>query len=379
MCTETLYAYDSIEPIFLIISRERNFNMAKKIEAIDLFCGIGGLTYGLQQANIKVLAGLDNDASCKEAYEKNNHCQFIEADVTKYDFEKMKNIYSNDSIKILVGCAPCQLFSSHAFKIKNKEDDTRWNLLNYFLKALRIVEPHVISMENVRGILKTRVFETFIKKIENLGYKFDYKVVYCPDYGIPQNRSRLVLLGSKLGEIQIIDKKYKRENYVTVGDVIRNLPKLELGKIDKKDTMHRCKNLSPLNIKRIQQSLPRGTWKDWDRDLLPNCYKKRSGQTYTSVYGRMSWDTVAPTITTQFFNYGSGRFGHPEQNRGLSLREGALIQTFPIDYYFGEIISMTTIGRHIGNAVPPKLGAVIGEIIQNHIKYHYGKGKTYSN
>jgi DNA (cytosine-5)-methyltransferase 1 len=117
------------------------------------------------------------------------------------------------------------------------------------------------------------------------------------------------------------------------------------------------------------KSKPKGTWRDWDPELLPNCYKKDSGATYTSVYGRMSWDNVSPTITTQFFNLGSGRFGHPEQNRALSLREGAIIQTFPKTYDFGEM-SLSTLGRHIGNAVPPKLGEVIGDVIQCHI-YDY--------
>ncbi len=135
--------------------------------------------------------------------------------------------------------------------------------------------------------------------------------------------------------------------------------------------MHKAKRLSDTNIKRIKQSKPNGTWRDWDKKLLPDCYKKDSGQTYTSVYGRMSWNNVSPTITTQFFNYGSGRFGHPTQNRALTLREGALLQTFPENYDFGEIKSMTAIARHIGNAVPPILGEIIGNTIKQHIEQAY--------
>ena len=344
-----------------------------KIEAIDLFSGIGGLTYGLRQANIDVLAGLDNDKSCKYSYEKNNHCKFITADIAEYNFEEMKKMYSENSIRVLVGCAPCQPFSSHTFKSKNKEGDSRWNLINYFLKAIKTVDPQVISMENVRGITKTEIFKDFISKVEALGYNIDYEVVYSPDYGVPQNRSRLVLLGSKLGEIKVPPKTHSKNSYVTVGDVIRNLPRINSGGISHKDSIHRAKNLSPLNLDRIKQSKPKGTWRDWDVQLLPNCYKKVSGQSYTSVYGRMSWDEVAPTITTQFLNYGSGRFGHPEQNRALSVREGALLQTFPNDYDFGEDISLTKIGRHIGNAVPPKLGYVIGKTINDHLNTYYAE------
>ncbi len=347
----------------------------KKIEAIDLFCGIGGLTYGLRQANINVLAGLDNDQSCAYSYEKNNNSKFIAADIAQYDFEEMKKIYSEKSIRVLVGCAPCQPFSSHTSKIKNKQNDVRWNLINYFIEAIRILNPHIISMENVRGITKTGIFENFLKEVKEMGYEIDYKIVYCPDYGIPQGRSRLIFLGSKLGKINVPKETHTKDNYVKVGDIIRNLPAIKSGEMNDEDPVHRAKNLSLLNLKRMRQSKPKGTWRDWDKKLLPECYKRESGQTYTSVYGRMNWDDVSPTITTQFLNYGSGRFGHPEQDRALSIREGALLQTFPDDYDFGEKISMAKVGRQIGNAVPPRLGFVIGKSIKKHLNKYYGRRK----
>ena len=223
-------------------------------------------------------------------------------------------------------------------------------------------------MENVRGITKTEIFKNFINQLEKMNYKVDYDVVNCADYGIPQSRSRLVLLASRLGEISIPQKTHKSDNYVTVRDAIKDLPKIKSGEINPSDAVHRAKNLEPINIKRIRQSKPKGTWRDWDKDLLPKCYKRDSGKTYTSVYGRMSWDDVSPTITTQFYNYGSGRFGHPEQDRGLSLREGALLQTFPASYDFGENISLTKLGIQMGNAVPPRLGYVIGKTINLHVK-----------
>lgn len=341
----------------------------KKIEAVDLFCGIGGLTYGLRQVGVDVIAGLDNDPSCRYAYEVNNNAKFIDADISEYDFREMKKLFSKDSVKVLVGCAPCQTFSSNTFKISKdvKQTDKRWTLINYFTEAIRVVKPDVISMENVRGLTKQQVFRDFVRDLEDLGYAVDYKVLYCPDYGIPQNRSRLVLLGSRIGKIKVPEATHTKDNYVTVGEAIRDLPQIGAGEISTTDRLHRAKNLSELNIKRIQQSLPNGTWKDWDKELLPDCYRKPSGATFTSVYGRMSWDNVSPTITTQFFNYGSGRFGHPDQDRALSIREGSLLQTFPANYDFGTDMAISTIGRHIGNAVPPMLGEVVGNTILEHV------------
>lgn len=343
------------------------------IEAIDLFCGIGGLSYGLKKAGIVVKAGLDADGSCKYAYEKNIKAEFIEANIDDYDMAQLKKYYSKNSIKVLVGCAPCQPFSAHSHKIKNKKEDKRWHLIDYFVEAVKVLNPDIISMENVRGITKTEVFEEFVKNLRNLGYQIDHKVIYCPDYGIPQSRSRLVLLGSKKEGLIIPKKTYRKEAYKTVADTIKKLPALKQGGADKKDGLHKAKGLFPINIERIKQSKQKGTWRDWDKDLLPNCYKKPSGQTYSSVYGRMGWDDVAPTITTQFYNYGSGRFGHPEQNRALSLREGALLQTFPLKYDFGVVTAMVKTGMHIGNAVPPKLGRIIGKSILGHIENTYDK------
>jgi DNA (cytosine-5)-methyltransferase 1 len=345
----------------------------RNVEAIDLFCGIGGFTYGLQQAGVRVLAGLDVDESCKYAFEKNNSCAFICADISSFDFLQLSSVYSEDSIKVLVGCAPCQPFSSHTFKVKTKNNDQRWDLINHFVRAIKVLEPHIISMENVRGITKTDVFNQFLSDVKRLGYDVDYQIVYTPDYGIPQSRSRLVLIGSRIGLIKVPEVTHNKEQYTSVSEAIGKLAPIKAGETSENDPIHRAKNLSEINRLRIKQSTPGGTWKDWDPYLLPGCYTKESGQTYTSVYGRMSWDNVAPTITTQFFNYGSGRFGHPDQDRGLSLREGALLQTFPRDYDFGKDISLTKIGRHIGNAVPPRLGTVIGEAMFNHVVKRYGK------
>lgn len=341
-----------------------------KIEAIDIFCGIGGLTYGLQQSGINVIAGIDNDQSCEYSYTKNNNANFICADVAGYDFNQLKTLYSKKSIKVLVGCAPCQTFSSYTFKVKNQEKDVRWGMINNFLKAIKVLEPDVISMENVKGLADTTIFEKFVRQIQKIAYLVSYRVANCADYGVPQGRKRLILLASKIGNIEIPDLIYSKDNHIPIKKFIRHLPEIKHGQECKKDKIHRSRKLQAINIKRIQQSKPSGTWRDWDKKLLLKCYQKESGKGYTSVYGRMNWDLVAPTITTQFTTYGSGRFGHPEQDRAISIREGALLQTFPADYDFGEITSTGAICRHIGNAVPPQLGKIIGKQIIQHIKEH---------
>ena len=352
-----------------------------KIEVVDLFCGVGGLTYGLRKSGIRVVAGVDNDATCKYAYEKNNRSKkkrsqesskFILADLTRYGADKVAKLYRRDSVKVLVGCAPCQPFSLHTTKNKNKQNDDRWNLLLHFGELVKEIQPEVVSMENVRGIVKTDVFRDFVETLEKHHYKVAFEVVYAPDYGAAQRRYRLILLASRLGDIKLPLPTRSKENYKKIKDVIGSLPPLRAGQSYKPDPLHRARKLADINLKRIGQSKPNGTWRDWPEELLPNCYRKKSGQTYSSVYGRMDWNSLAPTITTQFFNYGSGRFGHPKQDRALSLREGALLQTFPKEYDFGEVRCMTTISRHIGNAVPPVLGEAIGNAIKEHVRDHYG-------
>ena len=244
-------------------------------------------------------------------------------------------------------------------------------MLLEFGRLVKEVQPDIVSMENVPKIRETYVFEEFLKILKNNGYYVDYKVVYCPDYGIPQNRRRFLLLAAKDGKIKLLDKTHSKENYVTVRETIGKLPKVACGEICSTDILHQTAQLSEINLKRIKLSKPGGSWRDWPEELRCKCHQKDSGQTYTSVYGRMEWDKISPTMTTQFYCYGTGRYGHPEQNRALTLREGALIQTFPIDYQFtepGKKFTLKDIAREIGNAVPVKLGEIIGKSILKYIR-----------
>ncbi len=340
------------------------------IEVIDLFCGAGGLTCGLRKSGLNVKAGFDIDGICKYPYEVNNHAKFICKDIRNVTPQEVKELYSNNSIKVLAGCAPCQPFSQMTKKYKNSQSkDEKYNLLLEFGRLVKGILPDIISMENVPEIRKTSIFKEFLDILETNGYKVDYKVVYCPDYGIPQNRRRFVLLAAK-EQISLIAKTHSKENYRTVRDTISNLPPIGNGEICPTDILHQTAKLSDINLKRIRSSKPGGTWYDWPEELRCNCHKKESGKTYASVYGRMEWDKIAPTMTTQFYCYGTGRYGHPEQDRALTLREGALIQTFPIEYQFvdpNKAFTLKEVAREIGNAVPVRLGEIIGESIKKYL------------
>lgn len=342
------------------------------VTAVDLFCGVGGLTHGLQLAGLPVIAGFDIENSCRFAYEHNNNSRFILRDVTQLTGEELGGYYPNNTIKVLVGCAPCQPFSTYSLRYnKHGKKDDKWRLLYYFANLVEEVLPEVVSMENVPQLSHEQVFQDFVDRLEALGYHCNWRVVNCAEYGVPQCRKRLVLFASRLGDIELIPPLYDEAHYRTVREAIGNLPMIEDGAVDPNDPLHRASRLSEMNRRRIRQSIPGGSWHDWDDDLKLPCHQRESGKGYRAVYGRMEWDKPAPTITTQYYGYGNGRFGHPQQNRALSMREGALLQSFPPDYQFIDPDHQETnrnIGVHIGNAVPVELGRAIGVSILQHLE-----------
>lgn len=340
------------------------------IKAVDLFCGIGGLTKGIENVGIDVVMGIDSDKTCKYAYEKNTNSIFINKPIESVEIDEIKNCYNESDITVLMGCAPCQPFSNYSLRYnKNGMKDEKWKLLNYFAKIVKEIKPNIVSMENVPQLAKKEIFKGFVNALKGLGYFVNYSVVNCVDYGVPQKRNRLVLLASQYGSIDLIPTTHKTP--VTVREAIGHLEVISNGEQSIVDPLHRASKLSKMNEKRIKQSIQGGTWKDWDKELLLSCHKKDTGKGYKSVYGRMKWDEPSPTITTQFYGYGNGRFGHPVQNRALSLREGAILQSFPEDYDLGlgeDNYNMRKIGTHIGNAVPVKLAEAIGISILKHLK-----------
>lgn len=351
----------------------KNKSAAKRIVAVDLFCGAGGLTRGLLDTGIEVVAGYDIDEACRFPYEHNNKpAVFKNQSVGNLSSEDLAALYPAGSRRVLVGCAPCQPFSKYTQGLVS-EDNEKWGLLHQFGRLVGELKPDAISMENVRELRRHRVFRHFLETLTLFEYHVSTYEVYCPDYGIPQHRTRLVLFASRLGPIEVILPTHKTEEFLTVESAIGNLPKLRAGEICSADPLHRSSNLSKINRRRIMHSKPGGTWRDWPEELVAECHRKRKGKTYPSVYGRMEWDKPSPTITTQFHGFGNGRFGHPRQNRAISLREGATLQSFPSDYEFvepGGQYHFSTIGRLIGNAVPVRLGAIVGKTIKLHLRQH---------
>ena len=328
------------------------------------------MTHGLSETGIEVKVGIDNDPSCRNAYQKNNrNADFIVGDVRSIEANTIDRYYKNADIKVLVGCAPCQPFSAHTRKIgyenfsRIKGDDC--SLLLEFARLIEECNPDIVSMENVPGLVRHKTFHGFLRILSELNYKYSYQIVFCPEYGVPQNRRRLVLLASKFGKIKLIPPTHKK-NFPTVADYIKNLPALKHGAQSSKDPCHVSLKLTDLNLKRIKQSKPGGNSADWDKEIVSRCHTKAY---YPGPYGRMRWDIPAPTITTQFCYYSTGRFGHPKQNRAISLREGALLQTFPESYEFQsktDPLPPRKIAQHIGNAVPVELAKAIGKSIKDH-------------
>lgn len=349
--------------------RTKQNTLIPKINGVDLFCGVGGLTHGLEKSGISVNLGIDIDPACEYPYCANNKADFLLKSVAEVSGSDISKAFRVGELKLLAGCAPCQTFSS--YNQRANSTDKRWWLLLQFSRLIKATEPELVTMENVPGLMDQDVFREFVDDLEERNYDVDYKVVNCAEYGLPQHRNRLVLLASRLGPIKLISPQEFKRKAKTVKEAIGKLRPIEAGATDPKDPLHQSSRLSETNYQRILISKPGGTWRDWPEDLVADCHKKKSGKTYPSVYGRMNWDAPAPTITTQFFGFGNGRFGHPEQNRAISLREGAILQSFPKKYKFtapGEFISKNVLGRLIGNAVPVKLGELIGKSILHHVK-----------
>ena len=342
------------------------------VSSVDLFCSAGGLTRGLLDAGIRVVAGYDNDPACRHAYAANNRgAEFCLKSVSDLDANELAAHYPKGRVRVLVGCAPCQPFSKYT-QGQATELDAKWGLLGEFGRLVQDVRPEIVSMENVPEMQRHSVFSQFLEHLCALGYNTRHAEAFCPDYGVPQQRRRLVLLASLLGPIELVRPPKTRP--VSVWAAIGHLPGLGAGE-SSGDPMHRACRLSPLNLKRIRASRPGGCWRDWPKALVAKCHRTKMGKNYPSVYGRMGWDSPSPTITTQFFGYGNGRFGHPEQDRAITLREGAILQSFPEDYEFvapGTEPSFSTLGRLIGNAVPVRLGEAIGRSIRRHLEKHSG-------
>ena len=331
----------------------------------DAFCSVGGLSHGFVLEGFDVRVGFDIDASCRYAYERNNDAKFIERDVGVLNGNEVNRWFVKGEPRILVGCAPCQPFSTYS----QNRPDAKWRLLAEFGRLVNEVRPDVVSMENVPRLIsfrQGRLFKQFIATLHEADYDVWWKVVNCADYGVPQTRQRLVVLASRVGPIELIPPSHAPDAHVTVGDAIAHLPPIAAGCRDAEDPLHYASRLSETNLARIREAKPGKSWRDWKPALIAPCHRKHSGRWYQSVYGRMHWDAPAPTITTQCNGFGNGRFGHPKQDRAISLREAALLQTFPEDYEFFDPSKrwhISAAARWIGNAVPVALARAVARSV----------------
>jgi DNA (cytosine-5)-methyltransferase 1 len=342
------------------------------IACVDVFCGVGGLTHGLEKGGIRVVAGIDVDPECRFPYGANNNSDFIELDVCMVSGNQLRELWANAPYRLLAGCAPCSPFSTYGRrKDKQATSKGKWGLVAEFGRLVKESQPDFVTMENVPQLVGHEVFARFISSLS--GYEIWWDVIDCVRYSVPQTRKRLVLVASRLGPIQLIPPGLLIDEHIgqpTVRKAISRLKPLRAGESDPRDSLHTACRLSQLNLRRIRASSPGGTWRDWNAALVATCHRRNSGETYPGVYGRMEWDAPAPTITTQSFGYGNGRFGHPEQDRAITLREAAILQTFPDTYRFlpqGDRVRFSTLGRLIGNAVPVRIGEAVGRTFLDHL------------
>lgn len=346
-----------------------------KLKAVDFFCSGGGMSYGMQKAGVKILAGIDYDITCKETYEKNiKGAKFIHADAFDYkevELEKRLNLKKNDSDLVLIGCSPCQYWS--IINTDRSKSSKSKSLLNEFRRFVEYFNPGYVVVENVPGVLRRKDesgLEEFKTWLHEQGYKVHCAVHNVNEYGVPQSRRRLTLIANRITNNELEPLKYNG-NKLTVYDVIgehNGFPKVEAGHKDETDFNHTVAGLKQINIDRLNLTHADGGSRIAyanNEALVPACHKNDTTN-FKDTYGRMWWHRQSPTITTKFFSISNGRFAHPVENRAISIREGATLQTFPKEYIF-KTTSVANTARMIGNAVPPKYAEAIAKaIIVNH-------------
>lgn len=339
-----------------------------EFSCVDSFCGAGGLGLGLRQVGFNILLSFDIDRLCIDIIRANtkyfNHPAEVAdiADMLNGELLKKCNLKKGE-LFLLAGGPPCQGFSVQR---RGSDIDERNTLVLKYGKLIEELYPMYFVMENVSGIAGKRgktILAQLMENVEKIGYHVHVNLLDAQDYGVPQRRKRYIVIGER----KDMGNNYKYplpvSEHKTVRDTIGNLPAPPKDGTDHPDIpLHRRDRLSELNLQRIR-SLKEGQGRDdLPRTLLADCHKIDSSIIgFRNVYGRMAWDDVAPTITARFDSFTRGKFGHPEQDRSISLREGALLQTFPMDYIFKG--NKVDVARQIGNAVPPLLAEHIGRSI----------------
>jgi DNA (cytosine-5)-methyltransferase 1 len=358
-------------------------NKNKNIAVYDFFCGCGGTSRGFQKSGLNIAFALDIDSDAKNTFVKNFpetiFCDKSITELTSADLQPTIDKYK-DNYKLFCGCAPCQPFTKQ--NTDSPKLDPRKGLLTQFGVVIKKYEPDFVFVENVPGLQKVPKhkhgpFPEFENLLIKMRYHIAYGVVAAQDYGAPQFRRRFVLLASKHGEINLPMPTYGKNQgtaYKTVRDAIEDLPAIAAGETcNACDVLnHRAAELSELNMTRIKASAHDGGGRNnWPKNLWPECYtrKNENGKIHsghTDCYGRLWWDKPATGLTTRCISYSNGRFGHPNQDRALSVREAARLQGFDDDFEFtGNLNSMA---RQIGNAVPVDLAFAMGNHFIKHVE-----------
>ena len=347
---------------------------SRPIRVFDFFSGCGGTSAGMAGAGMEIVLAIDNDKEASRTFQANFPAtRVLVADIRRLPTRSLDSaVLSSDGHPILFSaCAPCQPFSKQR-KATSAAGDKRVGLLGEILRFIKRYRPELLFVENVpgvaRGELPQKSFERFTQTIANLGYNSAQGVVGAQDYGVPQRRLRLILLASRLGPVGFPNPSHgpgsPMPRYSTVRDWIGSLPPLAAGTAHAWIPNHRAASLSPLNTRRLQATQEGGSWVDWPPHLIPNCHKDKAGG-HSDVYGRMSWDAPSSSLTTRCISYSNGRFGHPDQDRAISVREAAALQTFPSDFVFTG--SLNAQARQVGNAVPVLLARRFGEHLVQHV------------
>lgn len=348
-------------------------------KAIEIFSGCGGLSSGLESAGFNILSAVEIDSIASTTYLLNHpSVDVVIKDVrsVKASYFMKKHDLKRGELDLLAGCSPCQGFS-RLRKGESAENDPRNQLVYEYLRLVKGLLPKTILMENVPGLLTTergiKIFNPIKEELKKLGYQIDYDIVDTASYGIPQFRKRFVLLGSRYKKYPIQLPNITHENpskindnckllpWKTVRQAFNNVPPLKNGQTSKTIPLHRCTKNGPLNMKRIR-AIPHngGSRNSLPDNLILECHKKYPNG-YRDVYGRMRWDYPSPTMTGGCTNITKGRFIHPQEDRGISLFEAALLQTFDPKYHFFG--NFGQISLQIGNAVPVELGHIMGNQI----------------
>jgi DNA (cytosine-5)-methyltransferase 1 len=333
--------------------------MTSTLAAVDLFFGCGGLSEGLKQAGFDVAAGIEADKNAVKTY-RMNHADTVvfEDDIRNFDTAKILNLLKGEPLHLLAGCPPCQGFSSlRRLNRKSAVYDERNGLIEEYYRFAEELNPLTVMLENVPGIVDYALFKAVVRKLEKLGYHIAYKVVNAADYSVPQRRLRLILVGSRLGEIGIAEETGAA---VTVRDALTVM--------SDSDRLHGVYPRHTARIQRMISLIPKdgGSRKDLPGEYELECHKKKNAG-FNDIYGRLRWDAVSSTITGGCLNPSKGRFLHPEEDRCISAREAALLQTFPIDYKFPLDIPKAELALLIGNALPPTLGRALAAGVLKHI------------